>query len=117
MFCHANIFHLLINLAALWSIRNKVSIIASLLVAILSTTLPTSVREPTMGLSGFLFAVFGIMWGETGRVKEAARKVMPFIVITMMFPNINGMLHLYCFWIGYIVGFLKAKARVAVHHG
>lgn len=74
------------------------------------------VNEPTMGLSGFLFAAFGLMWGKTGRAKDAAKTVMPFILGTMIFPDVNGLLHLYCFWLGFIVGFLREKTRATVRH-
>lgn len=116
-FCHTNVFHLAINLTALWSIKNKIDIIPSLLIAIAASFLPMYVSAPTMGMSGFLFAAFGLMWGKTGRMKDAAKTVMPFIVTTMIFPNINGLLHLYCFWTGYAAGFVREKMRAAVRHG
>ena len=97
---HANIFHLLINLIVLWNIKNRIDMLHSFLVAIIASFLPMYVNQPSMGLSGFLFAAFGIMWGNTGRFKEAAKKVMPFILVTMLLPNINGLLHLYCFCTG-----------------
>lgn len=101
-FSHANVWHLIINLYVLWSIRNKVSFIPAFVIAFVASYLPMYVDKPTMGLSGFLFAAFGIMWGKTGRWKEATRKVMPFVLCTMILPNVNGLLHLWCFWIGYL---------------
>lgn len=111
-FFHANVFHLIINLMVLWNIRNRISVVPSLLIAVAASFLPMYVQEPTMGLSGFLFAAFGIMWGKTGRWKEAARKVSPFILFTMLLDNVNGLLHLWCFIIGFLVVYLmKAVAR------
>lgn len=110
-FFHANIFHLAINLMVLWSIKNRISVLPAFVIAVLASFLPTWVNEPTMGLSGFLFAVFGIMWGGVGRLKDAAKTVMPFILLTMFFPNINALLHLYCFWLGYIYGLTSKRIR------
>ena len=105
-FCHANLWHLAINMMVLWSIRNRISVFESLAVAVAASFLPMYVDGSTMGLSGFLFSAFGIMWGKTGRLKDAFVKAMPFIVCTMIMPNVNGLLHLWCFWLGYSVGFL-----------
>lgn len=105
-FSHANIFHLAVNLIVLWSIKNKMQTIPALIIAIVASYLPMYVSSPTVGLSGFLFAVFGLMWGKTGRLLDAVKKVMPFIIITMLIPNMNGLLHLYTFGIGFMTGFL-----------
>lgn len=106
-FCHANLFHLAINMLVLWNVRNRISVVESLAVAVVASFLPMYVDGSTMGLSGFLFAAFGIIWGKTGRWKDAFVKAMPFIVCTMIVPNVNGLLHLWCFWLGYLVGFLR----------
>lgn len=99
-FCHANVFHLIINLWVLWQIQNRIPVVEALLVAFLTSYLPMYVSEPTMGLSGFLFAAFGIMWGKTGRVVEAFKAALPFIIITMFIGSVNGLLHLYAFILG-----------------
>lgn len=79
--------------------------VTSLAVAYVASLLPMYVSQSTMGLSGFLFASFGLMWGRRGRWKEALKKAMPFIICTMAVPNVNGLLHLYCFVLGYIVAY------------
>ena len=106
-FFHVNLFHLLINLMVLWSIKNKIDVTLSFVAAVAASFLPMFVTEPTMGLSGFLFSALGIMWGKTGMWKEAAKKAMPFILLTMLLNDVNGTLHLYCFWLGYSIGFLR----------
>lgn len=108
-FSHVNIFHLAINLIVLWSIRNKIRPIQSLTIAIIASFLPMYVSDPTMGISGLLFASFGQMWGSTGRLLDAAKKAMPFILCTMIVPNVNGLLHLYSFCIGYFFGYINSK--------
>lgn len=91
----------------LWSIKNKIDVTLSFVAAVVASFLPMFVTEPTMGMSGFLFAAFGIMWGKTGRWKEAAKKVIPFILFTMLLNDVNGLLHFWCFWLGYSIGFLR----------
>lgn len=115
-FCHANVFHLGVNLLVLWSIRNRIAAAESLTVAAIGSLLPMYVGEPTMGLSGFLFAAFGWMWGKTGMWKEAFKRALPVIGCTMIVPNVNGLLHLYCFTLGCFISFCyhivtKATAR------
>ena len=108
-FFHVNVFHLAVNLLVLWQIKNRLTPVKAFMVAVAASMLPMYVREPTMGLSGFLFAQFGILWGRTGRWKEAAKKAMPFILFTMLLNNVNGLLHLYAFSIGYIIEYLSKK--------
>ncbi len=98
----------------LWKIKNKIPIVKSLIVAIAVSWLPMYVNSPTMGLSGFLFAAFGIMWGRTGRWMEAFRKVMPFVLLTMVIPETNGLLHFYAFFMGFLMQLLITKATA--HH-
>lgn len=100
-FCHANVFHLLVNLWVLWQTQNRIPVIGGLLVSIAASYLPMYVAEPTMGLSGFLFASFGIMWGRIGRPFGAVKAVLPFMLLTMLLSHVNGLLHLYSFVIGY----------------
>lgn len=105
-FCHANIFHLIINLMVLWQVQNRIPVVEALLVSFLASYLPMYVSAPTMGLSGFLFAAFGIMWGKTGRALDAMKAGLPFIFITMLLPNINGLLHLYAYVLGYLLEYM-----------
>lgn len=108
-FSHVNVFHLIINLWVLWQIQNRIPVVEALLIAFLASYLPMYVSEPTMGLSGFLFAAFGIMWGKTGRVVEAMKVALPFIIITMLLNNVNGLLHLYAFVLGFVSSYVLRK--------
>ena len=105
MFGHANIFHFIINVSVLFSLQNKIRIYPSYFISVLASFLPMYVQEPTVGLSAFLFSSMGQMWGRTGLWKEALKKAMPFIICTMAVPNINGLLHFWCFVLGYIVAY------------
>jgi hypothetical protein len=44
----------------------------------------------------------GIMWGKRGDFKGCLKAGMPVILIMMLIPGINGLLHLYCYLLGYI---------------
>lgn len=110
-FSHVNIFHLTINLIVLWNVRNKLRPIQSFVIAVAASFLPMYASAPTMGISGLLFASFGQMWGRTGRLFEAAKKAMPFILCTMIIPNVNGLLHLYAFCIGYFFGYIVSRFK------
>lgn len=113
-FNHVNVFHLLINLMVLWQTKNKIDVLESLLVAFVASYLPMYVTEPTMGLSSFLFAAFGIMWGKTGEFKKAMKAGLPFILFTMILSDVNGLLHLYCYLIGYFYGILHNRFKMIV---
>ena len=109
-FLHVNVFLLAVNLLVLWQIKNRLTLIKAFMVAVAASFLAMYVSEPTMALSNFLFAQFGILLGRTGRWKKAAKKAMPFILFTMLLNNVNGLLHLYAFSIGYIIEYLFKKA-------
>ena len=67
------------------------------------------VLQPTVGLSGVIFAAIGIIWGKTGRFWDSCQMVMPFIVLTMLMPGVNGILHFYAYIIGFIIGRIVTK--------
>lgn len=108
-FCHANIWHLVINLYVLWKLRNHINPLSSYMIAVLVSFLPMYVTDPTMGLSGFLFASIGQMWAKANDTKRMCQVVLPFILITMLIPNTNGLLHLYAFVVGYFYKIILFK--------
>lgn len=103
IFCHANIFHCLCNLFVLWGIKNKFDMIGSYAVGVAGSFLPMYVSAPTVGMSGMLFAMFGMMWGKTGKLLESMKTALPILLLMMLIPNINGLLHLYCYVIGFFL--------------
>lgn len=109
-FCHANLFHLAINLMVLWSIKGKLTFMLPFAISVLASFMPMSSGGVTMGLSGFLFAYFGMEWGKIrGRYALKIYKPLLLILITMLIPNVNGMLHLYTFVIGCVFSYLKSR--------
>lgn len=105
-FLHVNVWHLLCNLAVLWTVRNRIDITAAYGIAFVVSFFPMSVSCPTSGMSGLLFAMFGIMWGKTGHTKAALRTGIPTIILTFLLPQVNGLLHLYCYIVGILYGLL-----------
>ena len=101
-FQHANIWHMLANLFVLWNIKQKMNVVSGFLIAVAASFLPMFTDRSTVGMSGLLFAMFGIMWGERGDFKGCLKAGMPVILIMMLIPDIKGLLHLYCYLVGYI---------------
>ena len=104
MFVHVNVWHFLCNMLVLWSIKERVDVLGGIVVAVISSFIPTWYDEITLGMSGFLFAVFGIMWGHTGRFKDCMKRGMPVILLTLVLPGVNGLIHFYCYVLGYVFG-------------
>lgn len=101
--CHANIFHLAANIFCLLMFKSKLRLYYAIPIAIICSFLPPYLTEETMGFSGVLFAVLGLAWGSVGRLSEMCRKVLPFVLLTLFLPHVNGFIHLYCLFMGYIV--------------
>lgn len=108
-FIHANVWHMACNLFVLWGIRNRLDTIPAYIIAVAMSWMPMWVDKPTTGMSGLLFAMFGIMWGRTGMAWKCVKTGLPVILTMMLIPNVNGMLHLYCYAAGFTVGFLCEK--------
>lgn len=106
---HANIFHLALNLLVLWSVkRNKIESVKAYLICVAASWMPMYVDGQTLGLSGFLFAMFGLMWGKVNKPMLAIKTAAPIIIVTMLLPNVNGLLHLYSYVMGYLLSCLTS---------
>ena len=112
-FCHANIFHLLGNLLCLWMLRCNLNAFVSIIIAVLCSFLPCFISEPTVGFSGVLFAMAGISWGHTGKLTMMIVRCLPFVAVTAFIPHVNFMIHTYCLFAGYLVGFFGIKDPLA----
>lgn len=105
VFSHGNIFHLMSNMIFLCILRNKMPLVPCYLIAVLASFIPSPVNGITMGFSGFLFAYVSMEWGAVRRVKDAIKCVLPFCIVTMWLPNVNGFIHLYCAVLGFLYGY------------
>lgn len=114
-FFHANVFHFLGNMLCLWMMRFPLRFFWSYIIGVIGSLLPCPVLVfgeglvyvPSCGLSGVLMASIGLVWGDLvlkdgwGRgVSLGLRYVILPILITGLLPNVNFMIHLWCFLIG-----------------
>lgn len=105
---HANIFHLACNVFCLCSLKNKIRIIPSVVIAFLTSFIPTW-YENTMGFSGVIFAILGIEWGEVGQFRKMCKLILPWVLVTLLMPNMNALYHFYSLMGGYLFAFVKGK--------
>lgn len=110
---HANIFHLLGNILCLWMLRCPLHIFACYVIAVLCSFVPTLTSEPTMGFSGVLFAMAGISWGRVHRFRTMCRKCLPYILICLLIPHVNALIHVYCLMAGYLFGTLELEDPIS----
>lgn len=121
-FSHANIWHLAANILCLWMLRCQTHIVATYLIAVLCSFLPSfsiydcivqggfaALSEPTYGFSGTLFAMVGISWGKIHRFKDMVNLNKWFLIIPAFLPHVNFLIHIYCLLAGYLYGTLCAK--------
>lgn len=124
-FCHANVFHLLCNLIAIWAIRGNLNIIPALVINFIASYLPQppTFTLPTMGASGVVFTMIGIQWGayftreyfkpiiecNMDMLEKNAKRFFIFVFLPMtamiIIPNINYALHLYTLFLGMLYAF------------
>lgn len=64
--------------------------------------------EPTVGLSGLVFALLGRYSFIVARKWYYQRWMFVFLAIGIMIPNVNGWLHLYCYGMGTALSFLSS---------
>lgn len=105
---HANVFHLLANLYALWLIRTSPR---ELLVAYLLSVPATFVAAaPTVGFSSVLYALMGM---KVCRVRMSPVEWAIFILAntaTVFIPAISFGVHLAAFVLGFVYDYLKRTA-------
>lgn len=109
VFCHVNIWHLLGNILVLLSLRGRLRMIPAYMIAVAASFLPTLTAAPTMGCSGWLFAIMGMGWGEAGRLRDMTTKILPLLILIGLLPNVAMMIHIYCLYGGYIYGLWLRK--------
>lgn len=101
-FSHANVFHLALNLIALFQFRPRWSTCATAFVcASLASMLPftASTAEGTCGLSGFLFAAYARRYA-TWREKPYFLLLSAFV--GGLLPHVNWRIHIVSFILSYL---------------
>ncbi len=120
-FSHVNIWHLAVNILCLWMLRCPLHLIASYVIAVLCSFLPSfslfdyfvdgrcAICEPTYGFSGVLFAIVGVSWGRVNRFRDMIWKNKWFLFIPAFLPHVNFLIHIYCLLAGFLYGYLCDK--------
>lgn len=134
-FFHASIIHTLVNCwcllsivfiydVSLWYMAIAYAIAVTFPVTTLSATVPhaSAWEIPTVGLSAVCFALLGMIAFQVQRKVLYHSWVLSFIVIGFILPPLcsacgysiatpNNILHLYCYVVGLMVGFLNSPAH------
>lgn len=110
---HANILHALCNAYAMLSVVFvfNISLRRFLFCYLIAVSCPLSILSynmPVIGASGMCYALFGSVLFLTRRRVYFACYFLAFIAIGFFFSNAAVLLHLYCFIVGIIAGFLNA---------
>ncbi len=125
-FFHANIIHTLINCWCLLSVVFVYDVTPCyiLLAYGIAVTTPVNYSDtPTVGLSAVCFALLGMIMFQVRRKFVYNTWVLSFILAGYALPHLcslcgcyiaspNNMLHLYCYVVGLLVGFLNSPVSL-----
>jgi membrane associated rhomboid family serine protease len=110
-FLHANIFHALINCWCWYTIVKMydTSWMRMLIAYIGAVCVPTFALSttPTIGLSAFCFILLGATTFDVARKWYYTHWMLFYILVGFLIPNINGMIHLYGYIFGLLIGLLN----------
>ena len=113
-FLHAGFLHFAVNAWCLLTVVFGYGVSGRLLVVsyIVAVTAPTfGATMPTVGLSGVLYASFGALSFKVRRKwLWQAWWAVP-LAAGFFLPQVNALLHLYCYLCGILVGFLGKPVR------
>lgn len=112
---HANIYHAVVNIWCLLSLAfiYEYSLKQLFTAYLISAFYPVdwfwfTSSMPTVGLSGVCFALMGMVSYKVKRKLYYHSWIAAFIAVGFLLPNANAWLHLYCYVVGLMVGFLNA---------
>lgn len=112
-FLHVSIWHLAINLWSVWCITStyRLRIWHFATAYFISASYVFYGHIPTIGISGICFALMGIIWYQVLHIRLYHTWIISFILIGFLFPSTNACLHLYCYAIGFIIGWLNKPVK------
>lgn len=101
-FTHANIFHLLANLYVLWTMR-RVRWVPAYLISTLISLIPAT---EVAGLSGLIFASYGVSCGIRNRLRTLLTLAV-FAIVWGLFPGVSLTIHILSLLIGFAYGYIS----------
>lgn len=120
---HATFLHAFMNIwcllsvvfmypVSIWSLLIAFGIAASFPIDTLCDISPIfAFTIPTIGLSGVCFTLMGRIAFMVRRKWYYQSWLAFYILLGFIFPNVNGWLHLYCYLMGMLVGFLNKPLK------
>ena len=118
MFQHSTLIHLCVNLFSfmvMWlylqRYMKQLYIMPVFIIAFVASFLPyTSFIVPTVGVSGAIYAMMGMLMPFIYKNKNFyiyILSILIVLVVSFINPNINFFIHLYCLVLGIAYGYLK----------
>lgn len=115
MFQHANLFHLVLNsmsFVVLWIALQKHLkqwlILPVFLIAVIASFLPfVAFSEPTVGISGAIYAMLGVFIVYMPKNKNIILFLITLLIalgVSLVMHNSNFFIHLYCLVLGSMYG-------------
>lgn len=106
-FHHSNIFHLLANASCILALK-RIRWVESYVIAVLCSLL---IVEPTVGISGILFAAIGMNIGKRAYLKGFFRCSVTAFLIGLL-PGVSLVFHLLSLISGYAYGWCIESYRI-----
>lgn len=122
-FAHASFLHALLNIwcllcvvfkfdISIWVLIASLGIAASFPIDSLCNLHPSECFTiPTIGLSGVCYALMGYVAFMVERKVYYHSWLAFYIAIGFLIPNVNGWVHLYCYIVGLIIGYLNKPIK------
>lgn len=106
---HQNIFHAIINLWVFHQCLRSMPCGWNLAVFyIIATSYPFANTTPIIGLSGLVYAYMGYMAPYVEKKVKYNLTILLYIIIGFVFPNMAIGVHIYCYVLGLLWGYLNA---------
>lgn len=106
---HQNIFHAIVNLwvfhQCLRSIPCRWNLLAFYLIAV---SYPFATATPVIGLSGLVYAYMGYIAPYVEKKVKYNLAILFYISVGFVFPNMAIGVHIYCYVLGLLWGYLNA---------
>ena len=106
-FAHANIFHLAVNIYVMYFCITRFNLSQSQILScfIISAILPALSHIPTIGASGIVYAMLGIINTMVVEKAKFAAWIALYITISYFFNN-NWCIHLCCYLLGFLSNYI-----------